>query len=68
MLPPPEKYIGKFVHGEKLDAQAILFYPNGEMYQGGIDAGQKHGKCVYKYFDGAVYTGLFKNEKKHGKG
>ena len=31
-------------------------------------AGQRHGRGVYRYADGDVYEGDYKDNKKHGRG
>eukprot|EP00825_Cyclidium_porcatum_P045940 TRINITY_DN710_c0_g2_i2.p1 TRINITY_DN710_c0_g2~~TRINITY_DN710_c0_g2_i2.p1 ORF type:complete len:803 (-),score=190.89 TRINITY_DN710_c0_g2_i2:247-2655(-) len=43
-------------------------YPNGDLYEGDIKDGKKHGKGVYTQGDAYKYDGEYQNDQKHGFG
>ena len=51
------------VHG-----MAKVTWPDGAVYIGEYQHGQKHGHGTYTYPDGAVYVGEYQHGEMHGKG
>ena len=45
-----------------------LKYTNGDLYEGDVVNGKKHGKGKYTYAAGGFYEGDYADDKKHGKG
>lgn len=50
------------------DQKAKVWYPNGELYEGGWSFGWREGKGKHYYNDGIIYDGEWKNDKRHGFG
>ena len=42
----------------------ILYWKNGDRYEGQVKNGKMHGKGKYYYKDGKIYEGIFINGKK----
>uniref|UniRef100_A0A096M1Z4 Radial spoke head component 1 n=1 Tax=Poecilia formosa TaxID=48698 RepID=A0A096M1Z4_POEFO len=42
--------------------------PNGDIYQGMYENGQRHGSGTYRFRNGARYVGDYVQNKKHGQG
>ena len=45
-----------------------MTYSNKDVYEGTFKAGNKEGKGVYKFADGGIYTGSYKNDLRNGYG
>lgn len=43
-------------------------YPNGDIYEGELIDGKRHGRGIYKFVSGNVYEGEFVDGKRHGQG
>jgi len=43
-----------------------MTYPDGDSYDGDWVEGKFEGLGTYRWADGRVYVGEFKNDKKHG--
>ena len=48
--------------------KGTLYYPNGDVYAGDWQYGEKNGIGTLKCADGSVYEGGFKDDQIHGKG
>eukprot|EP01122_Echinamoeba_exundans_P012936 TRINITY_DN5557_c0_g1_i1.p1 TRINITY_DN5557_c0_g1~~TRINITY_DN5557_c0_g1_i1.p1 ORF type:complete len:872 (+),score=212.71 TRINITY_DN5557_c0_g1_i1:68-2683(+) len=69
---------GKFVFDDKTSwegglsfagvSEGKFLWPNGDVYVGPLQDGQKHGRGVLNYSDGSKYEGEFKNDLREGKG
>jgi len=46
----------------------VLYYANGDRFEGQILNGEKHGQGTYTFASGNRYIGGYKNDAKHGKG
>ena len=44
------------------------FISQGDFYNGKVINGKREGFGIYKYFNGDVYEGYWKNDRKNGKG
>lgn len=53
---------------EATDTEQELHWGDGHHYQGGLKAGQMHGRGTHTTPDGEVYTGDFVNGQRHGQG
>jgi hypothetical protein len=54
---------------EQVLAATRVVYPNGDVYEGEMLDGMRHDECgKLTYASGAVYTGGFVKDKKHGRG
>ena len=42
--------------------------PDGDVYQGDMKDGKRHGWGIYTFHGGDVYEGQFRNNLRHGKG
>lgn len=65
-------YVGDFIDG-KMTGQGILEDVEGNYYEGGFQNGLKHGKGMEEFNSDLkhgkmVFTGKFKNNKRHGYG
>ena len=52
------------------EGKGTLYGKGGDWYkyEGDFRAGKMEGNGVMTYNDGSVYTGVFRNNKPHGKG
>ena len=46
----------------------MIYYPNGDRYEGEWDARQKHGQGTMYYADGSRYEGQWEYDYLHGQG
>ncbi|MCY4059367.1 MAG: hypothetical protein OXG44_15345 [Gammaproteobacteria bacterium] len=53
---------------ETSDAEQELHWGDGHHYEGGLKAGQMHGRGTHTTPEGEVYTGDFVNGQRHGQG
>ena len=44
-----------------------IVYQNGNIYEGELKNGKKHGKGIMKYKNGYIYDGDWENGYRHGK-
>ena len=42
--------------------------PDGDVYQGEMKNGKRHGWGIYSFHGGDVYEGRFRNHFRHGRG
>lgn len=67
--------MGKYVDGYR-HGRGILYYKNGDKYEGDFDYDQLNGKGnnivhtlgIFYYANGDRFEGDFKDDRKHGKG
>ena len=52
----------------KITGEGIMFYKNGDRYDGYWMEGAFHGKGKYVWANGDSYTGSYKLSLKHGRG
>ncbi len=45
-----------------------IIYPNGDVYEGKLQKGKRHGEGKMTYVNGNVYECVWKDDKKHGTG
>ena len=61
-------YEGQFDNGQ-LNGEGTVRFANGDVYEGDMLAGKKHGLGMITYAEsGNSYDGQWKNNLKHGKG
>jgi hypothetical protein len=51
-----------------LDGYCVIYYKNGDYYEGGVSNSKKNGEGVIRYKSGDVYYGYWKDDQKHGVG
>jgi len=61
------KYIGQVLNGVP-EGKGIMFWKNGERYEGEWKNDNKDGKGIYYFLDGDRYEGNYKNGLREGKG
>ncbi len=52
----------------KLNSWGLLFWPNGNRYEGEFNDGLAHGQGVVTWANGSRYEGEWRNDKRHGYG
>ena len=61
------KYIGQVLNGVP-EGKGIMYWSNGDRYDGDWKNDTKDGKGIYYWNDGDIFEGDFKNGKSEGKG
>ena len=61
------KYIGQVLNGIP-EGKGIMYWNNGDRYEGEWKNNNKNGKGIYYWKDGDIYEGDFKNGLSEGKG
>ena len=61
------KYIGQVLNGIP-EGKGIMYWNNGDSYEGEWKNDKKEGKGIYYWKDGDIYEGDFKNGLSEGKG
>lgn len=49
-------------------SNSVIYYPNGDRYDGTINNGKKHGHGNYQYINGDRYVGEWRNDEMNGQG
>lgn len=60
-------YIGNFLHFAP-HGQGFFKYPNGSMYEGGIDHGKYSGPGIFQAVDKSRYEGMWVDGRREGQG
>ncbi|KAL4483811.1 hypothetical protein ABPG72_006186 [Tetrahymena utriculariae] len=56
------------IYAKSINGQSVLYFKNGDTYQGDIFKGIMHGKGVFKWENGAKYIGTFVYNEIQGEG
>ena len=62
------EYIGKYKENYKNDFNGVVYYKNGDKYEGELRSGKRNGKGIYTYANGAKFLGEWINGIKNGYG
>lgn len=64
-MPDGSVYMGYF-KDDIPDGLGVIFYSNGQKYEGEINKGNRHGTGTYYYNDLSVYIGEFVDNLRKG--
>ena len=67
IYPSGAKYVGSFKEG-RIDGTGILYFSNGDVYDGEWRGYYREGKGKLKFADGSTYIGEFEKSLFNGKG
>ncbi len=68
LFPNNDFFIGYIDHTKDEIKNGILYYNNGDYYEGEFQNGKKEGFGIIIYKNGTRYEGIFKNNKHNGYG
>ena len=68
LYPNNDFFIGYIDNGNNEIKNGILYYNNGDYYEGEFQNGKKEGFGIIIYKNGTRYEGIFKNNKHNGYG
>ena len=62
------KYVGIINKNGLPSGAGIITFPDGNKYEGELNAGVIHGQGTFTWSDGNKYIGEWKDRKRHGQG